>query len=316
MPTITQLQYILSVSKYKHFGRASEACHVSQPSLSAQIQKAEDELGLQIFDRNQKPIAVTAKGQKVIGQTQKMLAEYDRLLEVSRFETEEVRGEFKLGVIPTMSSSIIPLFVKSFSANYPMVDLYIEELTTENIVQSLKNSEIDAGILATPLSETNIEKRVLFNEGFAVYCSEDHPLLDKYELTVSDLLEHNDLWILSDGHCFKNQVLNFCGMGDSLEVLSNIHFQSGNLETLKRLVEKAHGYTFLPQLNLDHLSSSEKARVRRFRPPVPSREISIVSRLSHWKRDIIDALEEEIKKNFPTQLNEGNQMSYQIIDID
>jgi len=315
MPTITQLEYVLAVAKLKHFGKASEHCHVSQPSLSMQIQKAEDELGLQIFDRNKKPIAMTEKGQVVVEQTQKMIQEYQKLLQLSQKENAELKGDFNLAVIPTLSSSLIPLFAKKFSINYPKVQLYINELTTERILEALKTDEIDGALLATPLPDQNLDQTVLFYESFSVYCSKDHPLLNKKKLKVKDLVEHNDLWILSDGHCFKNQVLNFCSIDSELEVLPNIHFQSGSLETLKRLVESASGYTFLPQLNIIDLNSSEKKRVRDFYPPSPSREISIVCRPGHWKKDIINALSQVIQDRLPDLLLKTKTSQFDIIEI-
>lgn len=315
MPTITQLEYIIAVAQYKHFGKASQHCNVSQPSLSMQIQKAEEELGILIFDRNKKPIEITKKGEIVLQQAQKMIFEYKKLLQVSRQETEVIKGDFHLAVIPTLSSSVIPLFVKSFSKNYPEVQLFISEMTTSQIIDAIKLDEIDVGLLATPVNEPTFVKKVLFYEGFSVYCSSDHPLLKKKTLNIKDLLDHHDLWILSDGHCFKNQVLNFCGFGTQLEVFPNIHFQSGSLETLKRLVEESKGYTFLPQLNIDQLSAHEKKKIRQFKSSVPSREVSLVYHQSHWKKDIIDALHQEILKNSPDSVKKNKPDQLNIIEI-
>jgi LysR family transcriptional regulator, hydrogen peroxide-inducible genes activator len=316
MPTITQIEYILAVAQLKHFGKAALHCHVSQPSLSMQIHKAEEDLGIIIFDRNTKPISLTAKGSIVIDQSLKLLAEYKNLLRISRQETTEVKGDFYLGVIPTLSSSLIPIFVKNFSLKFPKVQLYINELTTENLISSIKLGEIDAGILATPIEEPNLEKKVLFYEEFSVYCSANHPLLKKKKLKVEDLENYQDLWILSDGHCFKNQVLNFCGMEKKLNVLSNIHFQSGSLETLKLLVENADGFTFLPKLNIDLLSPKEKSRIRHFVNPVPSREVSIVSMKSHWKSDVLNSLAQELLNELPLEIPRTFKKQMNVIDID
>ena len=315
MPTLTQLEYILAVAKAGHFGKASEHCHVSQPSLSIQIQKAEEELEIQIFNRNKKPVVPTQKGVVVIEQAQKTMGEYKKLLSLSRSETLEIKGSFRLAVIPTLSSSVIPLFLKEFSEKYPKVELFINELTTENIIQSLNMDEMDAGILATPLGEKNLEKKVLFYEAFSVYCSENHPLLEKGFLKINDLKKQKDLWILSDGHCFKNQVLNFCNM-DSMEIFKNVHFQSGTLETLKALVEKVHGYTFLPQLNIDNLNTGEKKQVRCFKPLSPSREVSLVFLRSHWKKDIIQSLKKVIQDQLPPSVKKIKESGFRVIGID
>ena len=315
MPTLTQLEYILTVAKTGHFGKASECCHVSQPSLSIQIQKAEEELGIQIFNRNKKPVVPTQKGKVVIEQAQKTIGEYKKLLSVSRSETREVKGSFRLAVIPTLSSSVIPVFLKKFSEQYPKVDLFINELTTENIVRSLNMEEIDAGILTTPLGEKNIGKKVLFFEAFSVYCSKNHPLLEKSFLKVNDLKKHRDLWILSDGHCFKNQVLNFCNVNSALEIFKNVHFQSGSLETLKTLVERVHGYTFLPQLNIDSLNADEKKQIRCFKPLAPSREVSLVFLRSHWKKDIIQSLKKVIQSQLPPSVKKVRESGFKVVGI-
>ena len=315
MPTLTQLEYILAVARTGHFGKASESCHVSQPSLSIQIQKAEEELEIQIFDRNKKPVVPTQKGMVVVKQAQKTVGEYKKLLSLSRSETRELKGKFRLAVIPTLSPSVIPLFLREFSEKYPKVELFINELTTENIIRSLNMDEIDAGILATPLGEKNLEKRVLFFEAFSVYCSKNHPLLEKSFLKINDLKKHRDLWILSDGHCFKNQVLNFCNVNSTLEILKNVHFQSGSLETLKALVERVYGYTFLPQLNIDNLSVGEEKQVRHFKPLAPSREVSLVFLRSHWKKDIVQGLKKVIQNHLPPSVKKIRESGFRVIPV-
>lgn len=316
MPSKTQLEYLLAVAKLKHFGQAAQSCHVSQPSLSMQIQKVEDELGFKIFNRNKKPIELTPKGDIVIAQAQKIISEYHRLLQISREENQELKGEYHLGVIPTLSNSMIPLFVKEFSQKHPKVDLFISELTTENILQRLKLDELDAGLLATPLSEAFLEKFVLFYEGFSVFCSPQHPLLKKTRLQTQDLLNHHDLWILSDGHCFKNQVLNFCGIANQMNVFSNVHFQSGSLQTLTHLVQTSGGYTFLPQMNIDKMTDHEKSYIRPFSKPIPSREVSLVYRPGHWKQDITLSLSQLIRSLIPESVQATPDKNHEILAID
>ncbi|NQZ18637.1 MAG: hydrogen peroxide-inducible genes activator [Bdellovibrionales bacterium] len=310
------MEYILAVNNMKHFGRASEHCNVSQPSLSMQIQKAEDELGVIIFDRHKKPIQATPQGRQIVEQAQRLMNEYKRLLKVSSEESDTLKGSFRLGVIPTLAASVIPLFVKEFSHSFPNVDLTITELTTENIIRAIKNNEIEAGVLATPLHEPQIEEQVLFYESFSVYCSEEHPLLKKKNLGPKDLDNRNDIWILSDGHCFKNQVLNFCSINQNLSTYENIHFQSGNLETLKLLVDQAQGYTFLPQLTMDRLSPKDKKRVRPFSSPVPSREVSLVSRKDHWQQEILKALFNTIVNNLPRGISNKKTETRDILSIE
>lgn len=317
MSTITQLHYIVTVEKMKHFGHAAEACHVSQPSLSAQIQKVEEEIGFQIFDRNKKPIAVTSRGLSFIEQAKAVLREHSKLIDISKQSQTELMGPFSLGVIPTVSPYLIPLFIGHFAKNYPKIQLEIEEIKTENIVQALKNNEIDAGILATPLHEPGLIEAPLYYEDFYIYVSESHPLAKKKIIDESDL-DGGDLWLLEDGHCFRNQIVKLCSLRKESPVFKNIFFQSGNLDTLRQLVQKNGGYTILPASMVNILSLAEqKKHVRVFASPIPTREISVIYHQSQWKLDLIQALSQTILKNIPESLRQKiSKKRNHVLDID
>lgn len=314
MPTLTQLEYIVSVHKFKHFGRAAADCHVSQPSLSAQVQKVEEELGIIIFDRSKKPVLTTQKGESVVEQARVILNEHRKLKDFSK-EDGEIAGRFHLGVIPTLSSYIIPLFIESFAKNYPKVNLKISEYKTEDIIHKLYDDELDGGIMVTPLNDDKLIEQSLFFEPFYVFSSNDHKFSKKKSVKDSEL-DGETVWLLNEGHCFRNQVLRLCSLQGKNRVLDNVSFESGNLETLKNLIRRGQGYTLLPELATLNLSTKEKSEnLKKFVNPVPTREVSLVHSRSFLKEDIIGALTKEIVSNIPKGLKSLKRENVEVIDI-
>lgn len=316
MPTISQLQYIVTVDKLKHFGRAAEACHVSQPSLSAQIHKVEDEINMVIFDRQKKPVHTTPKGAVFVEQAKVVLREHYKLMEMAKKTEQEIIGHFRIGVIPTVAPYLIPLFIEDFSVKYPRVQLQIEEMKTDTIIQELKRDDLDGAILATPLGETSLIERILYYEDFQLYVSEKNRLSQKKLVSEEDL-DGSELWLLEDGHCLRNQIIKMCSLRKDSPVFKNISFESGNLDTLRNLVKNSHGYTVLPASQVHNLSSEEKEKyVRNFKAPVPTREISLIYRKDQWKLDIIGAIEASIMGSIPKDLkNTVNKKSNHVIGI-
>jgi LysR family hydrogen peroxide-inducible transcriptional activator len=315
VPSITQLRYICAVEKLKHFGKAALECHVSQPSLSAQIQKTENEIGFFIFDRSKKPLAITNKGQAFVKQAEQVLREHEKLLHLSKFSSAEVSGEFRLGIIPTLTPFLLPRFIEQFSTNYPEVKLIIDELKTEDIINTLKNDKLDAGILATPLNTKGIKKQVLFYEPFYAYVNVDHHLA-KAAIVKLDQLTTDDLWLLKDGHCFRNQVINFCSLDDKEGMFNNVVFEGGSLDTLRFLVRDSGGYTLVPKLFAENLPQQEQRKmIKPFAKPVPIREVSIVHSRDQWKTDILAALEQTIKQTLPCNAIIKPNSDYEIISI-
>ena len=303
MATISQLQYIIAVDRLRHSGNAAKACHIAQPSLSMQIQKVEDELGFLIFDRNKKPVLATEKGERFIEQAKKVLKEHDKLIQLSKEDFNAIRGEFRLGIIPTIMPYLLPKFVDSFSQQYPDVTLRVDEMKTKDIISELRKDNLDAGILATPLKEKGIRERVLYYEPFFFYGNSAHPLLKEGQVSPSEISSH-DVWLLEDGHCFKNQMTDICSFESQTGVYSNIVFEGGNLETLRYLVKEGKGYTLVPFLFAKNLPEFEqKSMIRPFKSPVPSREVSLAYTREQWKTDIIDALHGLITKNLPYGLS-------------
>lgn len=302
MPTLSQLEYIIAVDRYRHFGRAASACHVSQPSLSMQVQKVEEELGLTLFDRLKKPIIPTERGQKFIEQAKVVIRESQKLESLSKQKHGALSGNFNLAVIPTLAPYLLPLFLEPFSLKYPEVKLGIDELKTETILSKLHSGDIDAALLATPLEDSSLRERVLFYEPFYLFVSPANKISQAKQL-VSDDLQASEMWLLEEGHCLKEQITKFCSIARDATAFQNIRFQGGSLETLRYLIRKSHGYTLVPHLFVNSLVAKERREwVKPFSGAAPCREISLVARRGHWKTEIISAVENIIRESLPKDL--------------
>lgn len=316
MPSLVQLEYIVAVADLKHFGKAADMCHVSQPTLSQQIRKVEELLDLVIFDRVKKPVVATQEGEAFLKQARLILREHKKLKELAIQNADEVSGEFRLAVIPTLASTLIPHFVQQFSKAYPKVTLIIDELKTSSILKELEEDRLDAALMATPLGIDGLIEEPLFYEAFQIYAAKGHRLLAKKHCRVEDL-DASDLWLLQDGHCFKEQIAQICNIdvSDSRD-LPKVTFQGGNLDTLLRLVKRGYGYTLIPAFMTSTMSESEiNQHVRKFQKPYPTREISLVSRRSHRKRKTALAIKESIWKNLPEELSREKNQSQHILEL-
>ena len=291
--TITQLQYVLAVAEHKNFTLAAEKCFVTQPTLSMQIQKVEEELDIQLFDRSKKPIKITEIGLKIVEQAKKIVNEANRIQDIVEFEKGFVGGDFRLGIIPTIMPTLLPMFLGNFTKKYPKVKLIIEELNTDEIITRLNNGHLDAAIAATPLEEPKIKEIVLYYEPFVAYIPSHHPLSSKAEIMSEDL-ENEDILLLKDGHCFRDGVLNFC-KNNTHEQSRNFELASGSFETLIKLSDEGLGLTLLPYLHSLELSDKNKLKIKNFPDPKPAREVSLIYPKNELKLHLIDALRNTIE---------------------
>lgn len=290
--TITQLKYVLAIAEHKNFTKAAEKCFVTQPTLSTQIQKLEDQLSITIFDRGKKPIELTEVGRKIVSQARNIVNEADRIQDIVDQQKGFIGGEFKLGIIPTVMPTLLPMFLKNFIKKYPKVKLLIEELTTEEIISRINDGHLDAAIAATPLDNENIKERVLYYEPFVAYVPNTHRLYTKQQLEVADL-EMDDMLLLEDGHCFREGVINLCKtFKDHFD--DNFQLESGSIETLIKLSNEGLGMTLLPYLHTLDMTDNQNANLRHFMEPSPAREVSIIYHKSELKMQIITALHDVI----------------------
>jgi len=289
--TITQLKYVLAVAEYKNFTIASQNCFVTQPTLSMQIQKLEDELGVLLFNRKKKPIQLTSVGIKIIQQARIIVDESNRLQDVVDQQKGYVGGEFRLGIIPTIMPTLLPMFLHVFTKKYPKVKLKIEELTTEEIIKKLIDGHLDAAIAATPLENKLLKELPLYYEPFVGFVPDEHPLSKKNILEPEDL-DVDSILLLEDGHCFKENILNLCKSSKKKDNQPFI-LESGSFDTLIKLCKEGLGMTLLPYLHTLDLQNDKKY-LRNFKKPEPAREVSLIFHKAHLKMQLIDALKNVI----------------------
>ena len=301
--TIQQLEYIIAVDKFRHFGHAAEACFVTQPTLSAQVSKLERELDVILFDRSKMPVIPTEMGEILIAQAKRVVMESKAIFETIAQLKGDVGGILKLGIIPTLAPYLLPLFIKAFINKYPNVRLQVQEMVTEDILKKLKNDELDLGIVVTPLDESGIDEKPIFYEKFYAYLSKNHPLLKKESVKIVDILGE-DLWVLQQGHCFRDQVLALCDQSKFKSL--NFQYESGSLEGLKNLVNRYQGITLLPELATFGLSAEEKIRLRPFEGEQPIREVSLVLTRSYLKKRQVELLYQEITAAIPASMISKN----------
>jgi len=298
--TLVQLEYIVAVDTYRNFITAAEKCFVTQPTLSMQIQKLEETLGMKIFDRSRQPVVPTEIGEHIIRQARIVLAEAAKLNEIISDHKNELAGELKVGVIPTIAPYLLPKVISAFTHKYPKVQLLIWEYTTEHIIQKIKLGILDCGILSTPVDDRSLNEIPLFYEGFVAYFSADNQMLSKKQISSEDI-DVEELWLLNEGHCMRSQVMNIC-QRKRMSSSKLFEYNTGSIETLKRMVDLGSGATILPELSLNDLTDEQSDRVRPFKSPQPVREISIVTNRNFVKRNAIKALESEIRTIIPQDM--------------
>ncbi|HNQ27495.1 MAG TPA: LysR substrate-binding domain-containing protein [Aquaticitalea sp.] len=286
--TITQLHYVLAIAEHKNFTKAAEKCFVTQPTLSTQIQKLEEELDVLIFDRSKKPIELTEVGRKIVHQARNIVNESDRIQDIVDQQKGFIGGEFRLGIIPTVMPTLLPMFLKAFIKKYPKVKLKIEELTTEDIIQRINDGHLDAGIAATPLENEHIKERPLYYEPFVGYIPKEHRLGQKPKIDVDDL-DIDDMLLLEDGHCFRDGVINLC-KAFKKQTDEKFQLESGSIETLIKLSDEGLGMTLLPYLHTLDLNEKLQSSLHYFNEPSPAREVSLIFHKSELKMQIVEAL--------------------------
>jgi LysR family transcriptional regulator, hydrogen peroxide-inducible genes activator len=298
---IQQLEYLIALDKYRHFLKASQACFITQATLSGMIKKLEEELNVVLFDRSKQPVEPTDIGKMIIEQAKIALRQTNRIKEIVIEETGEIKGDLRIGIIPSLAPYLLPLFIRDFTEAYKNVRLVINELTTEKIKQKLKEGNIDVGILAIPLNDKDLVEDTLFYEEFYHY-GELNIKSGKKKYILPEDINFNKLLLLEEGHCLRNQVLNLCELRVKYSGDLRIEYQSGSIETLKQMVDLKLGSTILPELSVLTLNSRQKDKIRSFSPPYPVREIGLAYYSHYVKKNLISALKKSIMENLPDRV--------------
>ena len=302
--TFVQLSYVVAIDNFRHFAQAAEFCNITQPTLSMQVHKLEQELGMKIFDRSKQPVIPTESGKEIIAQARKILAELDVMKNIVDARQGIHSGELKVGIIPTLAPYLLPLFVQSFTDKYPKVKVLVTELTTEQIIARLREGRLDVAILVTPLNEKGISEQVLFYEKLVAYVSKKNALFRKTYLLSKDIDPHK-LWLLEEGHCFRSQIMNLCELQKASREGSYFESEAGSVETLRRMVELNDGITILPELATMDLRPSQLQLLRQFKHPAPMREVSLVVHRDFVKKKLVEIFKKEIVASIPERIRKN-----------
>lgn len=296
--TLQQLEYIVAVEKYRHFAKAAESCHVTQSTLSMMIQKLEQELEINIFDRKTQPIEPTPIGVTLLAQAKVILYNAKQFKELALNEKEQESGKVTFGIIPTVAPYILPKLFNILQERNPNINLHVKEITTSEIINQLEKAEIDMALLATPLNNPNLLEIPIYYERFFAYVSPTEPLyniINEYEMRH---LPTDHLWILKEGHCLRNQVMRLCESESGFSTT----YEAGSIDTLVKIVDTNGGYTIIPELHLDFLSEKQKANVRPIVNPEPNREISLVVRNDYVKEKLLNVIAKNISDTIPENM--------------
>lgn len=297
--TLQQLEYILAVNQFRHFAKAAEYCRVTQPTLSAMIQKLEEELDTRIFDRSQQPVCPTPVGIHIIEQAQNILVQANRIKNIIEEEKHSLTGIFKLGILPTVAPYLLPRFFPQLMKKYPDLDIRVVEMKTNDIKKALQTGEIDAGIVASLAGMEELQQTPLFYEQFFAYVSREDALFNNEVIRTSDL-NGEQLWLLDEGHCFRDQLVRFCQMKSARA--SQLAYHLGSMETFMRMVESGKGVTFIPELAVLQLGDAQKEPVRSFAIPCPTRQVVLLTNKNFIRHTLLEVLVKEIKLSVPKEM--------------
>lgn len=297
--TLQQLEYILAVNQFRHFAKAAEYCRVTQPTLSAMIQKLEEELDTRIFDRSQQPVCPTPVGIHIIEQAQNILVQANRIKNIIEEEKHSLTGTFKLGILPTVAPYLLPRFFPQLMKKYPDLDIRVVEMKTNDIKKALQTGEIDAGIVASLAGMEELQQTPLFYEQFFAYVSREDALFNNEVIRTSDL-NGEQLWLLDEGHCFRDQLVRFCQMKSARA--SQLAYHLGSMETFMRMVESGKGVTFIPELAVLQLDDAQKELVRSFAIPCPTRQVVLLTNKNFIRHTLLEVLVKEIKLSVPKEM--------------
>ena len=297
--TLQQLEYILAVNQFRHFAKAAEYCRVTQPTLSAMIQKLEEELDTRIFDRSQQPVCPTPVGIHIIEQAQNILVQANRIKNIIEEEKHSLTGTFKLGILPTVAPYLLPRFFPQLMKKYPNLDIRVVEMKTNDIKKALQTGEIDAGIVASLAGMEELQQTPLFYEQFFAYVSREDALFNNEVIRTSDL-NGEQLWLLDEGHCFRDQLVRFCQMKSARA--SQLAYHLGSMETFMRMVESGKGVTFIPELAVLQLVDAQKELVRSFAIPCPTRQVVLLTNKNFIRHTLLEVLVKEIKLSVPKEM--------------
>ncbi len=307
--TLQQMEYIVAVYRCRHFARAAEQCGVTQPTLSAMIRKFETELGVKIFERSSQQVMPTEIGRKIVEQAWKVLVRANRIVDIVNEERQSFTGIFRLGILPTIAPYLLPRFFTQLEREHPETDIRVMEMKTADIKRALNKGELDAAILVSLDDMDNYVQTPLFYEQFLAYVSRTDALFVKKNIKTTDL-NNEFLWLLDEGHCFRDQLVKFCGLKSATN--SKRTYSLGSIETFMRMVESGQGVTFIPELALEQLSASQRELVRPFALPIPTREVVLLTTPGYVRHSLIRLVADAVRASVPQRMLQFNNTEQRV----
>lgn len=298
---LQQIEYLLELNKQRNYKEAAKRLFITQPALTIQIKNLEEELGVKIFDRTKKPIIPTEIGKELIEQSRVILKEIHRLKDLVSQSQRELKGNLRIGIIPTVAPYLVPFFINKFTKTYSDIQLEIREIVTEDILSALKETEIDAGIIVTPFDVNGMRKYPLFYEYLFAYTSTSHPLFTRKKISSKDI-SLDEVWLLKEGNCFRNQVINICSARKRKTSTKDFYYESHSIDSLMKIVDIREGLTIIPELALGNLSKEKNKMVKQFEDFFPQREVSLIVQRNQLKKNMIDALKLTIMETIPSKM--------------
>ncbi len=289
---IRDLKYLVAVAEHKHFGRAAEACHVSQPTLSTQLKKLEETLGVVLIERTNRQVMLSNVGERIVEQAHRVLREVNQLVNIAEQHRDPFGGDFRLGVIPTVAPYLLPKILKPVRKAFPELRIQINEGQTHQITARLRQGELDALILALPVQEENVITRPLYREPFYFTVSTEHQLASRKSVSVEDL-DRQQVLLLEDGHCLRDQALDVC---DAQNAVENTNFRASSLETLRQMVRANVGITLMPELAVTKTAGVRYIPFRGAKETAPHRDIGLCWRQTSTRTALLEQMSGILQK--------------------
>ncbi len=290
---IQQLQYIIAVDEHRHFQRAADACYVTPATLSMMIKKLEQELDVTIFDRSKQPIVPTDIGNTIIDKAKTIIFHVKDLENTAKNESDEIAGEIRIGIIPTLAPYLTHHFLPGLMDKFPLLKIKLFEWNTVQIIDALNHDRLDIGIAATPLHRNEIKEHLLFNEKLVAYTADIESNKSREYIVPADI-DLKRLWLLEEDHCLRAQVANLCSLKKKYSNTLQLDFEAGSIATLINIVDMNKGITILPELAIHALDQKRKDNIREFTSPTPVRQISLLTYKHFMKTNLLNALHAEI----------------------
>lgn len=311
---IQQLEYIIAVDNFRHFAKAADMCAVTQPTLSMMIQKMEDELHVKIFDRSKHPVEPTAIGKQIVEQARISLRHFRQIKEIVANEQHVVHGTFRMGIIPTIASYLVPVLLHRQQSRHGELELTLQERTTGNLLNEIRNGLLDGGILAGPLNQAGLAEYPLYYEKFYAYVSPLDPAYREKEIDL-DAIDISRMWLLENEHCLRGQIERLCRMKKTAAGRAPaVRYESGSIDTLINVVDYNPGLTIIPEMHAMGLSEEKQENLRPFKNRIAVREVCLVVSRDYVRQTMLQAIREIIRQSVPKSM-QNPALKEHVVDL-